>query len=563
MAARRFIRLLAVFAAIATLAIAAPAHAAEDGDSPAPRQAVQAARSTGNMSFTLDCLDEQIMRTSPAGDKNTATADGAVLRAVQPIVATSGCTGGGGNNDNDTTTDPVIDNGTTVSPAPGWIASIEQSDGSACSGALVHAFFVITSVVCTENMTTVRLGSKNPTSGGLTVAVDSVIPHFLWEGSPSFPDKFNVAVIKLQNAAAATPVPLASPSKPGVDTVTVYGYGTDDGPDVLRSSTADWDNDFPVYIPISGGGTLDLTDYGTRVCAGDSGGPAVTASGELFSITSWVDGPDSDGCSTVAWGINLRHRFVHDWLTEAIYDNAAQSFWREMHWAGDDPGTATGLVPGLPEWAGSLGFSDPSFVGDLMAWKELQNGWTYLDGQYVEDDPATELDLIIDGCVDNPGYGTAAEYLDGLEATEFTGGNSDVTWFCETAGTSTTDLLVGAAYQMWRWDTPVAVDTAAGSFVMRRIDFDVAGTNNDSGSLAAACGWQPAATLNTSQAITACVGAAITPVRVLGRDMTSSDKAFTIDDFATQILASMNTNEILFDPPASANYASAHVPAAQ
>lgn len=203
--------------------------------------------------------------------------------------------------------------------------------------------------------------------------------------------------------------------------------------------------------------------------------------------------------------------------------------------------------PPLPFYASGAG---TGLLGDIMAWKQFKTGIAPTSSWWAGDSPT------ITGCVDDGNGLDAAERANFVEANEFPT-DPDGDWYCANAGFSAKDLILGSAYVQRKFETPVVVEQGPGqAFVIRRIDFDITGTDNADDTLRDLCGWTQS--LSVNDAIAGC-GAAygdITPIMIIGRDMvTNQTRRLTLAEFDAEFHFS---NELIFDPPAAAQFELVH-----
>ncbi|KAJ4349119.1 hypothetical protein N0V95_004861 [Ascochyta clinopodiicola] len=193
-----------------------------------------------------------------------------------------------------------------------FIVSLQKNGAHFCGGSLLDSTTVLTAAHCADGQTTsgltVRAGSLNRNSGGVTSQVSSLNVH------PSFdPDVLSndVAVLKLRTAIPTSSTIkyatlAAAGSDPAANTVArVAGWGTTsssgsssvtlrkvDVPIVSRATCkANYLKDTPPKDVDNTMICAGLTAGGKDSCQGDSGGPIVNANtGVLIGAVSWGTG---------------------------------------------------------------------------------------------------------------------------------------------------------------------------------------------------------------------------------------------------------------------------------
>ncbi|WP_329051216.1 trypsin-like serine protease [Amycolatopsis sp. NBC_01488] len=201
---------------------------------------------------------------------------------------------------------PNIVGGSEATGNTSWMASL-QYDAPAygiaahhtCGAALLFRSWVVTNAHCvtdvpgdTQHIPTsaktfsVRVGSKDRTTGGETAKVVRVVVHPGWQWAAGAPENpvDDVAMLQLDHAVNMQPIQLAGhAAKPG-DRVTLYGWGADqpDGGDPLPLKLQQLST--KVLAPVkcadaqqSVGEICTSNPHGTDgPGGGDSGGPAVS-----------------------------------------------------------------------------------------------------------------------------------------------------------------------------------------------------------------------------------------------------------------------------------------------
>ncbi|KZM19972.1 Trypsin [Ascochyta rabiei] len=194
-----------------------------------------------------------------------------------------------------------------------FIVSLQKNGAHFCGGSLLDSKTVLTAAHCADGQSTtnltIRAGSLNRTSGGVTSKVSSLHVH------PDFDYdllSYDVAILKLhtaipQSSTIKYATLAAAGSEPAANTVaTVAGWGTTlssgsslpvallkvDVPIVSRAEcAADYLKDSPPKNVTDTMICAALDTGGKDSCQGDSGGPLVNASnGTLIGTVSWGTG---------------------------------------------------------------------------------------------------------------------------------------------------------------------------------------------------------------------------------------------------------------------------------
>lgn len=199
------------------------------------------------------------------------------LPVALSLAASSGCA-----------PDPGADLGRSSDTVVGGSVTLDHPEVgsiSGCTATLVAPEVVITAAHCLSYGSRTSPGSYGTFtiegSGGARSRY--TIRRYRSYASSVGPD--DVALIQLAEAvpaSVATPAPIASAYPARGDRVTIYGYGC-----TRRGTSTDWRK--RRYEHAFGAST-------TALCPGDSGGPTLTAAGEVLRINSgyWVDATGYD-----------------------------------------------------------------------------------------------------------------------------------------------------------------------------------------------------------------------------------------------------------------------------
>src|SRR3954451_14731949 len=107
--------------------------------------------------------------------------------------------------------DPII-GGSTVSSAP-WAAAVLSNGSFTCSGTIISANYVLTARHCISGTMSVRVGSVNRTSGGVTRTVSSTTTSN------------DLALMRLSSSVSTSYMPLSSAYPAVGSTSSIYGWG--------------------------------------------------------------------------------------------------------------------------------------------------------------------------------------------------------------------------------------------------------------------------------------------------------------------------------------------------
>lgn len=185
--------------------------------------------------------------------------------------------------------DPII-GGSTVASAP-WAAAVFSNGSFTCSGTIISANYVLTATHCISGTMSVRIGSVNRTSGGVTRTVSSTVT------------RYDLALMRLSSAVSTTYMPLSSSYPPVGSTNSLYGWGqtcysgcgastTLKTATVQVTSTNVTDN--------AGGRAIASSAISGNAWRGDSGGPEVY-NGAQVGVASTADGQSRQYYGSVAY----------------------------------------------------------------------------------------------------------------------------------------------------------------------------------------------------------------------------------------------------------------------
>jgi secreted trypsin-like serine protease len=185
---------------------------------------------------------------------------------------------------------PYIIGGGTVSSAP-WAAAVFSNGSFTCSGTIISANYVLTARHCVSGTMSVRVGSVNRTSGGVTRTVSS---------SSS---RYDLALLRLSSSVSTSYMPLSSAYPPVGSTNSIYGWGMTcysgcSASTVLKTATVSVTstNQTDAY----GGRAIGSTRVNGNAWRGDSGGPQVY-NGAQVGVASTADGQSRQYYGSVAY----------------------------------------------------------------------------------------------------------------------------------------------------------------------------------------------------------------------------------------------------------------------
>jgi secreted trypsin-like serine protease len=185
--------------------------------------------------------------------------------------------------------DPII-GGSTVASAP-WAAAVFSNGSFTCSGTIISANYVLTARHCISVSMSVRVGSVNRSSGGVTRTVSSTSTQN------------DLALMRLSSSVSTSYMPLSSAYPPVGSTNSLYGWGMTcysgcDASPVLKTASVrvTSTNVTDAY----GGRAIATTRINGNAWRGDSGGPQVY-NGAQVGVASTADGQSRQYYGSVAY----------------------------------------------------------------------------------------------------------------------------------------------------------------------------------------------------------------------------------------------------------------------
>ncbi|WP_428962657.1 S1 family peptidase [Micromonospora fluostatini] len=184
---------------------------------------------------------------------------------------------------------PIIGGG-TVSSAP-WAAAVLSNGSFTCSGSVIAPQWVLTARHCVSGTMSVRIGSVNRTSGGVTRTVSATY------------GRYDLALLRLSSSVTNTPVTLSSSYPPVNSTNTIFGWGMTcysgcSASTVLKTASVrvTSTNVTDAY----GGRAIRSTAVNGNAWRGDSGGPQFY-NGAQVGVASTADGVSIQNYGSVAF----------------------------------------------------------------------------------------------------------------------------------------------------------------------------------------------------------------------------------------------------------------------
>jgi secreted trypsin-like serine protease len=184
----------------------------------------------------------------------------------------------------------LIIGGGTVASAP-WAAAVFSNGSFTCSGTIISASYVLTARHCITGTMSVRIGSVNRGSGGVTRSVTSTTTQN------------DLALMRLSSTVSTTYMPLSSSYPPVNSTNSIYGWGQTcysgcSAATTLKTATVRVTS--TSVTDAYGGRALASTAISGNAWRGDSGGPQVY-NGAQVGVASTADGQSRQYYGSVAY----------------------------------------------------------------------------------------------------------------------------------------------------------------------------------------------------------------------------------------------------------------------
>ncbi|MEU4677389.1 DUF1986 domain-containing protein [Micromonospora sp. NPDC023737] len=184
---------------------------------------------------------------------------------------------------------PIIGGG-TVSSAP-WAAAVFSNGSFTCSGSVIAAQWVLTARHCISGTMSVRIGSVNRSSGGVTRSVSATYT------------RYDLALMRLSSSVSSSTVTLATSNPPIGSTNSIYGWGMTcysgcSASTVLKTANVQVTSNSATDA--YGGQAIRSSRINGNAWRGDSGGPQFY-NGRQVGVASTADGVNIQNYGSVAY----------------------------------------------------------------------------------------------------------------------------------------------------------------------------------------------------------------------------------------------------------------------
>lgn len=214
-----------------------------------------------------------------------------------------------------------------------WIVSLQIQGAHLCGGSIISSYHILTAAHCTDGapayLWTIRAGSRNYTTGGQLIRVESIAQHAKYNGTTFAND---IAILKLAAELNLRPRGVRAIRLPEQDesirngvcsVVAGWGYTTESGGDVstvlrrvgVRIVSQNQCNEWYDGAIDDGMLCAGFERGGRDSCTYDSGGP-LSIKKRLIGIVSW-----GAGCARQQKpGVYTRVAYFRDWIDRLIYE---------------------------------------------------------------------------------------------------------------------------------------------------------------------------------------------------------------------------------------------------
>ncbi|MGW0501901.1 S1 family peptidase [Micromonospora sp. NPDC003241] len=185
---------------------------------------------------------------------------------------------------------PYIIGGSTVSSAP-WAAAVLSNGSFTCSGTIIAPQWVLTAQHCIGSNMSVRVGSVNRSSGGVTRTVSATY------------GRYDLALMRLSSAVSTSYVTLANSNPPVNSTNSIFGWGMTCYSGCSASTQLKTASVRVTSTNVSdayGGQAIRSTRVNGNAWRGDSGGPQFY-NGAQVGVASTADGVNIQNYGSVAF----------------------------------------------------------------------------------------------------------------------------------------------------------------------------------------------------------------------------------------------------------------------
>ncbi|MER7440062.1 S1 family peptidase [Micromonospora avicenniae] len=184
---------------------------------------------------------------------------------------------------------PIIGGG-TVSSAP-WAAAVFSNGSFTCSGSVIASQWVLTARHCISGTMSVRIGSVNRSSGGVTRTISATYT------------RYDLALMRLSSAVSSSTVTLATSNPPIGSTNSIYGWGMTcysgcSASTVLKTANVQVTSNSATDA--YGGQAIRSSRINGNAWRGDSGGPQFY-NGRQVGVASTADGVNIQNYGSVAY----------------------------------------------------------------------------------------------------------------------------------------------------------------------------------------------------------------------------------------------------------------------